>query len=68
MRDPQSSIPFRNSRVKRVARRVLEIITAIALVLAALYWPSTNAGRLYLVALVVVLFVGVSLFRKWPSV
>jgi uncharacterized membrane protein YqjE len=68
MTDQKSSSVLRTLKAKRVARRILEIITAITLLGVALYWPSTNTGRLYLVALVVVLFVGLSLLRKWPSV
>ena len=53
---------------KHVSRRVLEALTAAALLAVALYWPSTTTGRLYLVILVAVLLVGLSLLRKWPSV
>jgi hypothetical protein len=52
---------------KRAARRTLEIVTAIALLVVAVYWPSTNEGHAYLIGSVVILFVGLQLLSKWPS-
>lgn len=67
MADQESNSILRTLKAKRAARRVLEIITAIAFLLVVLYWPRTNTGRLYLIAAVVVVFVGLSLLRKWSS-
>jgi hypothetical protein len=53
---------------QRIARRVLEIITAAAFLVAVLYWPTTNTGRVYLVMAAVVFFVGLKVLFKWPSV
>jgi hypothetical protein len=68
MTDQESDSPLHNLKTKRVPRRILEIITAIAFVGVVLYWPSTQTGRLCLVALGVVVLVGLWLLRKWPSV
>ncbi len=57
----------RSSKSKRVARKIAEIITAFALLVAILYWPTTNEGRVYLIAAGVVWFVGLVLLSKWPS-
>jgi len=66
--DLGSSDAHRNRYVKRFARRILELITAAALLIAILYWPSTNTGRLILIATVVMSFVGLKFLFKWPSV
>ncbi len=58
----------RSPKAKRIARRVLELISAAAFLLAILYWPTTNTGRLILIAAVVVWFVGLKFLFKWPSI
>jgi hypothetical protein len=58
----------RSPKAKRIARRVLEIITAAVFLLAILYWPTANTVRLILIAAVVVWFVGLKFLFKWPSV
>lgn len=68
MTESESSGTSRATKSRRVARRTLEIVIAIALIVAIFYWPSTREGLLYLVAVIVVLFVGLSLLSKWPSV
>jgi hypothetical protein len=68
MADPESSNAHRSPNVKRFARRILELITAAAFLIAILYWPTTNTGRLILVAAAVVWFVGLKFLFKWPSV
>jgi hypothetical protein len=45
-----------------------ELITAAALLLVILYWPTTNTGRLILIAAAVVWFVDLRFLFKWPSV
>ena len=44
----------------------MELVAGAALLGVALYFPTTNTGRVYLGALVVVFFVCLLLFRKWP--
>lgn len=66
--DVESSDAPRSRNVKRFARRILELITATAFLIAILYWPSTNTGRLILIAAAVVWFVGLKFLFKWPSV
>ena len=68
MTDPETSNEHRSPIVKRFARRILELITAAVFLIAILYWPSTNTGRLILIAAVVVWFVGLKFLFKWPSV
>jgi hypothetical protein len=71
MADPESSNAQRSPNVKRCARRILELITAAAFliaILSILYSPTTNTGRLILVAAAVVWFVGLKFLFKWPSV
>jgi hypothetical protein len=68
MADPQASNAHRSPNVKRLARRLLELITAAAFLIAILYWPTTNTRRLILVAAAVVWFVGLNFLFKWPSV
>jgi hypothetical protein len=68
MTDLESTDARRSPRAKRAARGILELITAAAFVLAILYWPSTNAGRLILVGIIVVWFIGLKFLFKWPSV
>jgi len=53
---------------KPAVRRTLQIITAVAFIVTVFYWPSASEGRPYLAASIVVLFVGLLLLRKWPSV
>jgi len=43
------------------------MVTAAAFLLAVLYWPTTNTGRVYLATAAVVWFVGLKLLLKWPS-
>jgi hypothetical protein len=38
-------------KVKRLARRTAELITAAAILAVILYWPTTNTGRLILIVL-----------------
>jgi hypothetical protein len=56
-----------SSKAKRILRRVFEFVTAAILLLAILYWPTTNMGRLFLIAAVVVCLVGLKFLSKWPS-
>jgi hypothetical protein len=67
MTDRESSSTPRTRTGKRVVRRIFEIITAAALLLAIFYWPTTNAGRIYLFAVVLVALLGIKLLSKWPS-
>ena len=48
-------------------RRIVELATAAALIAMALYFPTTNTGRAYLLVLVVLFFAGCLLLSKWPS-
>jgi len=66
--DPETSKNTEARIVKRFARRILELITAAAFLIAIFYWPSTNTGRLILVAAAVTWFVGLKFLFKWPSV
>jgi len=68
MVDSESAHARESHKPKRIARRVLELITAAALLLAALYWPTTNAGRLILIGAVLPYFIGLKFLSKWPSV
>lgn len=68
LQQPEQSYNARHETHNRIARRVLELITAAAFLLAILYWPTTNTGRLILMAAVVVWFVGLKFLFKWPSV
>lgn len=58
----------RSPKGKRLARRILELITAAAFLVVILYWPTTNTGRLILIAVGVVWLVGLKFLFKWPSV
>jgi hypothetical protein len=64
----ESSDERRTTRTKRVARRIFEFITAAGFLLVILYWPTTNIGRLILIAAAVVWLVGLRFLFKWPSV
>ena len=64
----ESTDERKSTRTKRVARRILEAISAAAFLLVILYWPTTNTRRLILIAAAVVLFVGLRFLSKWPSV
>ena len=55
-------------KVKHIARRIFELITAAALLLAILYWPTTNTGRVILIGAGVLWFVGLIVLSKWSSV
>jgi hypothetical protein len=68
MTESESTDARRSPRSKRFARRVLEIITAAAFLLAIFYWPTTNTGRLILIAAGVVWLVGLRFLSKWPSI
>jgi hypothetical protein len=68
MANPETSNANRSMSVKRFARRILELLTAAAFLIAIFYWPSTNTGRLILVAAAVVWLVGLKFLFKWPSV
>ncbi len=48
-------------------RRLVELVTAVALIAVAVYFPSTNTGRAYLLAVAVVFFAGCYLLSKWLS-
>jgi hypothetical protein len=63
MTDSERTNP-RSPKAKRIARRVLEIITAVVFLLAILYWPTANTVRLILIAAVVVWFVGLKFLFK----
>lgn len=52
---------------KSVARRILELFAAAAVLLVILYWPTTNTGRLILIAAGVVCLVALKFLIKWPS-
>jgi hypothetical protein len=65
--DSEASITGGSSKAKRITRRILEIITAAAFLVTVLYWPTTNTGRVYELAAVVVGLVGLKLLGKWPS-
>lgn len=68
MTELESTEGRRTDKAKRFARRILELITAAAFLLAILYWPTTNSGRLILVATAAGWFVGLKFLFKWPSV
>jgi hypothetical protein len=57
----------RSSKRRRILRRILEIITGAALMVAIFSWPRTRPGLVYLYVAAIVAFVGVNLLRKWPS-
>jgi len=64
MTEPKSA---GKSLSKRVARRIVELLTAAALIIVAV-WP-TKIGHLWLLVLVVsVFFAGLLLLSKWPSI
>jgi hypothetical protein len=67
MAEQDSGGTFRQTKAGRITRRVVEFVTAAALLGAALYFPTTNTGRVYLGALAVVFFICLLLLRKWPS-
>jgi hypothetical protein len=68
MTESESRGTSRATKSKRAARITLGIIIAVALIVAIFYWPSTREGLSYLLALIVVVFVGLALLRKWPSI
>jgi len=51
---------------KRIIRSALELVVAVALVVIVFSQPHTKAGLRYLIASVAVLFLCLSLSRKWP--
>ncbi len=51
---------------KRTIRRVLEMVVALALMVFVFSRPNTNAGLRYFIGSVAVLFLCLSLLRKWP--
>jgi hypothetical protein len=51
---------------KRVVRRVLELVVTVALTVFVFSRPNTNAGLRYFIGSVAVLFLCLSLLRKWP--
>ena len=61
---------FRQTKSKRIVRRLVELVVAAALLgvalyeLGTIYFPITNTGLVYLGALIVVLFVCLLLLRK----
>jgi hypothetical protein len=65
---PETSNEHRSPIVRRFPRRALELITAAAFLIAIFYWPSTNIGRLILVAAAVAWFAGLKFLFKWPSI
>lgn len=67
MAAPEPGGTLRQRKMTGMARRVVELVTAAALLGAAFYFPTTNAGRVYLIALVVAVFLGLALLHKWPS-
>ena len=56
-----------DSRRARAVRRLVEVAAAAAFLAALVYWPSTSFGRVGLVAIAAVLFIGLWLLSKWPS-
>jgi len=68
MVDSDSAHARESLKAKRIARRVLELITAATFLLAALYWPTTNPRRLILIGAVLLYFIGLKFLSKWPSV
>ena len=67
MTDPELESPLPDVKEKHVVRRIVEALTFIALVLVVSYWPTTHAGRLFLVALGVIALFGMWLMRKWSA-
>ena len=57
--------PVETAMWRRAVRRVLELVVAIAL-LVFIFVPGTHTGLRYLMAAVVVLFLCLSVLRKWP--
>ena len=65
---PESTDVRRSQKAKRLARRILELVTAAAFLAVILYWPTTNPGRLIFIAVAVIWFVGLKFLFKWPSI
>jgi hypothetical protein len=51
---------------KRLIRRALEMVVALALIIIVLSRPNTSVGLLFFIGSVAVLFLCLSLLRKWP--
>jgi len=51
---------------KRIIRSTLELVVGVALVVFVFSQPNTKAGLRYFIASVAVLFLCLSLSRKWP--
>jgi hypothetical protein len=51
---------------KRLIRRALEMVVALALIIFVLSRPNTSGGLLFFIGSVAVLFLCLSLLRKWP--
>lgn len=62
-RDPGRT--FRQTKSNRIVRRLMELVTVAVVLGVALYFPSRNTERVFLGALAFVIFVGLSLRRKW---
>jgi uncharacterized membrane protein len=65
--DDRGIPPFKKRRLGRLARRTLEFVFAIALVVFAFSRPTTKAGLFYFVGSVVVMLLCLLLLRKWRS-
>jgi hypothetical protein len=57
--------PVETATWRRAVRRVLELVVAIAL-LVFIFSPGTHTGLRYVMAAAVVLFLFLSVLRKWP--
>jgi hypothetical protein len=68
MADLELSSVNKTSKRTRIIRRVVELVTAAALLFIVLYWPRTHSGLLLLGAVAVIWFLGLRLLFKWPSV
>jgi hypothetical protein len=51
---------------KRLIRRPLEMVVALALIIFVLSRPNTSGGLRFFIGSVAVLFLCLSLLRKWP--